>query len=479
MNLKAAGETREIATQEELALVIESEKEAILKDNKLVKAFDAVQAQLNKNAGLREFRSYLMDNMTLLSHLSNIDEFKQDVIKSYIKTHENAYRDLLEVYEKVRKREAEIYAEAKKQKTQWERVIDIFNRRFNVPFKLHLNNKIDVMIGSARAMELGFTYEDGEGKTEIQRDDLLKYLSSGEKKAFYILNVIFELERRIKDQQETLVIVDDLADSFDYQNKYAIVEYLREIGSEGVFKQIILTHNFDFLRTIQSRFVSYASCLMGLKSDAGIALVQAEGVKNIFANDWKIHFFNDDKKKVASIAFLRNLVEFSRGDTAPEYEKLTSMLHWRPETATLTVADLDKIYSAVCHTPGTSADPARRIIDLIDAAADSCLVAAPGLNLENKVVLSIGIRLRAERFIVSKINDAATVLAGIDRHQTQRLIAKFKKEFPAEVDVAAVFDRVALMTPENIHLNSFMYEPIIDMGEEHLKKLYTDVKKLA
>ena len=126
-------------------------------------------------------------------------------------------------------------------------------------------------------MELGFTYDDGEDSTEIQRDELLNYLSSGEKKAFYILNVIFEVERRIKDQQETLVIVDDLADSFDYQNKYAIVEYLRDISSEAVFKQIILTHNFDFMRTIQSRFVGYASCLMGLKSDAGITLVQPRG----------------------------------------------------------------------------------------------------------------------------------------------------------------------------------------------------------
>jgi wobble nucleotide-excising tRNase len=143
----------------------------------------------------------------------------------------------------------------RKAKTQWERVIDIFNHRFTVPFKLHVGNKIDVMIGSARIMELGFTYEDGGESTEIKRDDLLRYLSNGEKKAFYILNVIFEIERIIKAQQETLIIIDDLADSFDYQNKYAIIEYLRDISREGVFKQIILTHNFDFLRTIQSRFI--------------------------------------------------------------------------------------------------------------------------------------------------------------------------------------------------------------------------------
>ena len=31
------------------------------------------------------------------------------------------------------------------------------------------------------------------------------------------------------------------------------------------------------------------------------------------------------------------------------------------------------------------------------------------------------------------------------------------------------------MTPENIHLNSFMYEPIVDMSNDHLKRLYERV----
>jgi len=39
-------------------------------------------------------------------------------------------------------------------------------------------------------------------------------------------------------------------------------------------------------------------------------------------------------------------------------------------------------------------------------------------------------------------------------------------------------DRVILMTPENIHLNSFMYEPIVDMSDEHLRTLYDEVNAL-
>ena len=31
------------------------------------------------------------------------------------------------------------------------------------------------------------------------------------------------------------------------------------------------------------------------------------------------------------------------------------------------------------------------------------------------------------------------------------------------------------MTPENIHINSFMYEPILDISNQHLKQLYKKI----
>ena len=40
-------------------------------------------------------------------------------------------------------------------------------------------------------------------------------------------------------------------------------------------------------------------------------------------------------------------------------------------------------------------------------------------------------------------------------------------------------DGVVLMTPENIHVNSFMYEPILDMSDEHLVRLLEDVDALG
>ena len=37
---------------------------------------------------------------------------------------------------------------------------------------------------------------------------------------------------------------------------------------------------------------------------------------------------------------------------------------------------------------------------------------------------------------------------------------------------------VAMITPENIHINSFMFEPILDMSIKQLYGLYQNVKAL-
>jgi len=97
-----------------------------------------------------------------------------------------------------------------------------------------------------------------------------------------------------------------------------------------------------------------------------------------------------------------------------------------------------------------------------------------GVNFENKIVLSIAIRIFAEQFMVKKIYDD-TFVGSIDSNQTQKLLSKFKELFQSEIDAIKTIQRVVFMTPKNIHLNSFMYEPILDMSDEHLRKLYEDV----
>ena len=473
-----ADEKLEIRSQKQLEELIAKEKEGISNDEDLKKKFAEIEKLITKNANVRGFEAYLVAHEEILSELVNIESFREKIWKSYFKVRIELYNDLIEKYDAAEKRKKEIEEEASKQRTQWESVIEIFNSRFFVPFKLTAKNRVSVILGQEPMLILAFTFEDGLEQTLVERAALMQVLSTGEKRAFYVLNIIFEIEARKKANQETVFVVDDIADSFDYKNKYAIIQYLKDIAEEPYFYQIILTHNFDFFRTINSRFVDYAHCLMALKSSDGISLERATGIKNIFVNDWKKHFFTDSKKKIASVPFIRNLIEFTKGDKDPDFVKLTSLLHWKSDSAGITQHDLDGIYNSVFGTTGASSDGSKLVIDIIAQEAGKCLNAGAGFNFENKIVLAIAIRIAAEKFMVKKISDDKFV-ASIDSNQTQNLMGKFKELFSGDAGTIKTIQRVMLMTPENIHLNSFMYEPILDMSDEHLRKLYEDVLALT
>ena len=468
----------EITTQKELEDVISNEKEAILKDKELRKRFDALAKLLDANVPMREFQSFLLNHESFVAQLANVPKLRENVLKSYLKICFELYAELMKEYETAKVRKKEIQTEAAKQRTQWETVIQIFNDRFFVPFTLEAKNRTAVMLGDDPIITLGFTYHDGADEKVVDKASLLEALSTGEKKALYVLNIIFEVETRKKAKQETLIVVDDIADSFDYQNKYAIIQYLRDISQDPIFKQIIMTHNFDFFRTINSRFVKYQHCLMANKTSTGITLEQATGIKNVFVNDWKVNFFKDPKKKIASIPFIRNLVEFTKSDSDPLFLKLTSLLHWKADSQAITEAELDSIYVQVFGGKAGSNKSKKAVVDMISEQATACIGATVGgVNFENKIVLAIATRLAAERFMVAKIADPAFV-AAITSSQTQVLLEEFRSRFTGDIESLAVLDRVMTMTPENIHLNSFMYEPIVDMSDEHLRKLYTDVLAL-
>jgi len=473
-----ANKKLEISTQKQLEELIAGELDNITKDKDLKKKFDEIKKLLEKNVTVREFQAYLVQHELLLPHLANVDLFKQQIWKSYFKTRIDFFEDVLNKYQQVEARKKEIEEEASKERTQWENVIDLFNDRFFVPFKLEAKNKIAVTLGHESMLSLDFTFQDGVESVPVEQDTLMKALSQGEKKALYILNIIFEVEVRRQARQETLFVVDDIADSFDYKNKYVIIQYLQDIAKELSFKQIVLTHNFDFFRTIQSRFVRYSHCVMASRSSTGVRLEQASGIQNVFVNDWKQNFFIQNRKQIASIPFIRNLIEFTKGEDDPDYLRLTSLVHWKADSVTVMRRDLDAIYINLFGGAGKSADADKPVVNLIFEEAAGCLKEGDGVNFEHKIVLSVAIRLAAERFMVAKIANPAFV-AAIKENQTPVLLSEFAKLFVHETEVIKTLQNVVLMTPENIHLNSFMYEPILDMSDEHLRKLYAKVVALV
>jgi len=470
--LNTKSEKNEIHTQEELEKVIEDEKEAILNNKELLAAFEELDNKLKANKELREFRDYLLLNQKILPELNNLESFRQKLWLSYLKTRKEFYFNLLGVYSRGKDELNKIIKRAKTETTHWINVIRIFNERFSVPFKLEMVNQEDVIL-KKDVPSIDFVFSDSKEEVRVDKSKLLNVLSSGEKRALYILNIIFEVEARKEEKQETLFIVDDVADSFDYKNKYAIIEYLMDISESEIFKQIILTHNFDFFRTISSRFVRREQCLITDKTDEGLELREAPYLRSPFKH-MKKHL-EKEIMLIAAMPFARNIVEYTKGTEDVDYLKLTSMLHIKEDTANICKKDLLKVYENVLsYKPETITDESKKIVEIIFENADRCCKSAECMDLENKIVLSIAIRLKAECFIINRICPAEE----IHKNQTRQLIEQYKKKYSdnkEEQHNVKTLELVNLMTPENIHINSFMYEPILDMSEIHLKKLYNDL----
>jgi energy-coupling factor transporter ATP-binding protein EcfA2 len=469
-----------VKSSTELGQLLQTELTSIINDAELKKSFDEIDKAIAKNAELRSFKTAIEKNDFLLLEVSKYEEFRQNLWLNYISILRDETIELSKFYESKKTEIENIIKEAKKEFQIWIDIIKTFNDRFFIPFEIRLVNQEDVVLKEETA-NLEFDYKDPkETPVRTNKEDLLDVLSKGEQRAFYILQFLFDVESRRQSGQLSLLILDDIADSFDYKNKYAIIEYIKELHFDPRFRTLILTHNFDFYRTIVSRFPlkKPGLALMATKSETReVSLVQCPFTKDVFKY-FKQNLANP-KVFVSIIPFLRNIIEYTKDNSSPDYLTLTSCLHVKSDTAAITCANiLSLIHSTFPATATqTISFGAVPIKDHIYDTANSISAERPinEMLLENKVTLSIAIRLKAEEYMMSKIPLAGTLT--ITSNQTAELLKHFKLTIPDKITLS-VLDKVLLMTPENIHLNAFMYEPLIDISLFHLVDLHSRVKLL-
>lgn len=457
----------------------------------------AIQQKLIKNAKTQTISKFLEEQPAttielLLENikLNKVAQFKKKLWAFYIQHTVNA-KALLDVYQANKEEIVSIEQQAAQESDQWLAAIDLFNQRFvDMPFTLAISNQVNVALGKEPA-KLVCNFKDitvGQnasiksfGAAEIEK----AHLSQGERRAFYLLNFIFEVERRKKMQKPTLFIIDDPADSFDYKNKHAIIQYLTDLNEIEKFSQIVLTHNFDFFRSLTT-YVNRKRCFMANKTTQGIQLKEAHGVSNIFTKVWKPSLAKKDSAineviLCATIPFTRNIIEYTASEKDKTYLKLTSLLHWKEDSENITAADYWAIYSSV-FSPNKDYSNSQSMLEIIFNQANfiASQTEHDSLNLENKVLLSMAIRLRAEMYMTEAIrnttNDPNYWFSGTS-NQFAGLIKKYKQLLPTNQALGSL-EKVSVTVSSNIHLNSFMYEPILDLTPEHLIALYKEIKEL-
>ncbi len=427
--------------------------------------------------------------------VDKLEKLKKQLWLSYIQKEESIFVELLTKYEEL---EEEIET-VDLDDTLWQKALSIFQERFTVPYKMEISNIKGTIIGESLP-RVEFIFEDGDNRVNMNRDKLesIDVLSQGERRALYLLNIIFDIERLKQSSDEILFVIDDIADSFDYKNKYSIIEYLCDIANINQFKLIILSHNFDFYRAVSGRLSLGRSSRLCAEIRGEQINLEVERYQNNPFEYWKTNLEN--KNVLALIPFVRNLIQYGVdkkiGDIDgidSDFLLLTNLLHEKAETSNIKFNTLKIIYENYLGY-GNFKNP----IDLSGFVIDKLWEVAEGITstnsfLEDKIVLAIAIRHLAERFM---INEILNYQNNVEWKENNQLTSGSGAQFIEHLENASnqtrelynvytqfgtdgnkrVLSEVNIMTPENIHLNSFMYEPILDMDINELLNLYGKVK---
>ena len=468
--------------------LIQDEIKQINDTPELASIHASMSKMINSNGASRVLKDLIKEHRGIIKYLNNLSDTKKSIWMTYLNAESF---DIVSLSASIKTKKKEIDAlliEVDKQQAQWERVVDVFKKRFHAPFKVDIQNPRRVMLNDEPA-RLTFTYVRGTETREKAKEELMACLSVGEKRALYLLQVLFDLER-IKDiadktGQKQLVIADDIADSFDYSNKYAIIEYLSELSDNKMIDLLILTHNFDFYRTISSRLdIKYNMCFVAQKEADGRITMSKFQYKKDFFNVGIIEKIRPGKLSdeellrtfIAAIPFCRNVCEYTA--KTPLRDFLTGILHVKLNTDTVTIADCwAKLKNDFSLNDLSCSCSTNKWIDTVYQMADNiCSESATGVSLINKITLSIAIRLKAEFFLRDVL-----VSNGIDiiceSNQTREWANRANDKLSDKDKL--IISEVLLITPESIHVNAFMYEPLIDIPNYQLIDLYKRCKLLG
>jgi len=487
--VKLFGE-EEIHTAEDFSGVVKRIEQEI----KQSKAFTDIEKDL-KTAKGGVLRRVIENNPDIVQHLkeSKLKDLRRQLWLSYIKD-STTFSNLKDKWNNLRHEIGGIDPE----NTRWGEALRIFEERFTVPYKMQIANGASAVMGEdVPQVEFVFT-RNGRQQTvsrgELESKDTL---SQGEKRSLYLLNIIFDIEKMKKDlagtDKEVLLIVDDIADSFDYKNKYAIVEYLYEMANCKNFKLIILSHNFDFYRTVTSRFGLPRCARLHAELDNGEVILREEYYQNNPIDHWKDNMTLTHV--VALIPAVRNLIEYTKGKDNEDYSELTKLLHSKRETSGITFQSLKDIYERnLGRSDFININIDTPIVEAIYEGAER--ITIENSLLEYKIILAIAIRHKAEEYMKRKLEEYSGQISWgrrgsengssqeflnqleAQKNQTRSLSDAFKQT-ACDNDTVKVIDEVNIMTPENIHLNAFMYEPLVDMDINELINLYQRVKEIC
>lgn len=453
---------------EDVDLLIEKTIKELYEDSEVESQFANIKKALNKNKDTKKLLSVIQDDKTIINDFSDPKLLRDRIIYSKLFDYNEEITEIKKALNESKIEINNIVDEANTESTIWDGVIEIFNNRFwSGAFDVSIADRSEALIGRVLPT-FKFTVKD----TEIPiNDDVFARFSSGEKRSIFILNMIFQIEIMKSNNKPFIILLDDVADSFDYKNKYAIIEYIRELQSNDLIQMIILTHNYDFFRSVSISCNNLKSKILAYKDENGVELHNANNAQLVgysYFNNWK----NEKKidSLIALIPLARNMVQLESNASDPDYIKTTEYLHYIDSSDQLLLDDLDNLYLRYNIKKKPEHINLGYIATLKSVAID--IINSNKLketSIKEKLLLGIFLRVFSEKYLYDSYELYTGVKPSITfgSDYSTKLYDGIKEKLPS--NELKVIESSRVIAPSFIHVNSFMYEPLIDVGTERLK----------
>ncbi|MFW5889417.1 MAG: hypothetical protein ACOCUD_03455, partial [Bacillota bacterium] len=378
-----------------------------------------------------------------------------------IKMHANLNKYALEIKKIVNK--------AKSSQTRFKKAVEIFNKRFKPEFIIDIQNEKEALTG-LEAPQFVFKHNRNTSINQTE-EDLVEILSSGQRTAFYTIKFIALYERKVSDKR--IVILDDIVDSFDQGNKVAFIEYIHDMIQENT-NIIILTHNFTFYRFVMSRLKKIKPKVAQVKKDKynnhQVIIKKPDG---LMKDSFNMAVINNKYQFFSSIPYIRELLSYTFKNK--KKKKLLPLLHYCEETEKISIKKIKRLLGKhlKINTKFKREFAKTKYLHALKASYIENEFSDYDPCLYKKTLLSILIRISFEKLI---IQDNYKLLKNINRNQTRTLIEKFESKLSTKI--VSLGHNVLISTPDFIHANAFMFEPLVDTSIKRLKSIYREIDSI-
>lgn len=448
---------KKIYKYEELKKLFKEEMEKISKDPEVVESGKKLEKSMGTSQESTLLKEGIKNNPALIKQLSL---GKDNIIISHLKQNISNLSTKIEEVNDCKLKLEKIKKESSKEKSKFESAIELYKRRFRPVFTIEIDNKTNSLLG----LELPYIkFKHERSDDNINEELLYKILSSGEKTTLNILKFIVELES--KKNEKSVIVLDDIVETFDYSNRYAFIEYINDLVNDD-FPIIILTHNFEFYNNLRKRIPKLRTSIATKNKNGKVEIFTN---KNINKDMEQILKCENKRQFICAVPYLRELLIMLRKDV----KLLNSCLHFKEKTPEIKLSDIYDLFENKEDIKLKSEEMSLSYLESLFELCNMALKKADNYDISWKTILALGCRIKIEEKIIGSNFD---IIKEIEENQTRILLENNMGKLYDEV--IECVEKVLLATPEFIHINSFMYEPLIDIDIIYLKDLYNQISDL-